>query len=427
MSYPKPPKIPAFRIHKPTGQAYVYLAGKRRYLGRHDKPETLQAYHRLIAEWAAHGGQTPASPDEITIKELIARFWIHAEQYYRKPDGTLTSEPGNYRQALCPLRELYGDTRAAEFGPRALQAVRQRMIELGWCRTNINKHVGRIKSLFRWATEQEFAPGSIYQALRAVAGLKRGRCAAQESDPVKPVPRDAIEAIEPFVSRQIWALVQLQLLTAARAGELVGLCPRDIDRSGRIWIAAPRDHKTAHHGRSRMIYFGPRAQGILEPFLLRPDDAALFSPQEAEAARRREVFERRVTPLHHGNRAGLNKKARPQRTVGDVYDVSAYRRAIARACDQAFPAPEPLAKRDGESNRAWGNRLTAKERDKLAKWQKDHRWHPHQLRHNAATELRREFGIEVARIILGHRSPAITEVYAELDGAKAIEAMLRVG
>jgi len=42
-------------------------------------------------------------------------------------------------------------------------------------------------------------------------------------------------------------------------------------------------------------------------------------------------------------------------------------------------------------------------------------------------ELRRQFGIETARIILGHRSAAITEVYAELDQAKAAEAMKRVG
>ena len=32
-----------------------------------------------------------------------------------------------------------------------------------------------------------------------------------------------IDAIKPFVSRQVWALVQLQLLTGARAGELVGM------------------------------------------------------------------------------------------------------------------------------------------------------------------------------------------------------------
>ncbi len=53
--------------------------------------------------------------------------------------------------------------------------------------------------------------------------------------------------------------------------------------------------------------------------------------------------------------------------------------------------------------------------------------HPHQLRHNAATELRKEFGLEAARVILGHRSAAITEVYAEMDRQKAIDAMMKVG
>jgi integrase len=52
---------------------------------------------------------------------------------------------------------------------------------------------------------------------------------------------------------------------------------------------------------------------------------------------------------------------------------------------------------------------------------------PHQLRHNAATFLRKEFGLETARIILGHRSAAITEVYAEMDQQKAMEAITRVG
>jgi integrase len=55
------------------------------------------------------------------------------------------------------------------------------------------------------------------------------------------------------------------------------------------------------------------------------------------------------------------------------------------------------------------------------------KWHPHQLRHNAATRLRREFGLDVARPVLGHSSPVITEVYAELDQTKASEAMARIG
>ena len=54
-------------------------------------------------------------------------------------------------------------------------------------------------------------------------------------------------------------------------------------------------------------------------------------------------------------------------------------------------------------------------------------WHPNQLRHSAATRLRREFGLDVARAVLGHSTPVVTEVYAELDGAKAAETMGRIG
>jgi integrase len=49
------------------------------------------------------------------------------------------------------------------------------------------------------------------------------------------------------------------------------------------------------------------------------------------------------------------------------------------------------------------------------------------LRHNAATFLRKEFGLEAARIILGHRSAVITEIYAEQDQQKAFEVIMRVG
>ena len=51
----------------------------------------------------------------------------------------------------------------------------------------------------------------------------------------------------------------------------------------------------------------------------------------------------------------------------------------------------------------------------------------HQLRHNTATELWKEFGIEAARIILGHHSAAVTEIYAEKDEQEAIQAIMKVG
>jgi len=386
-------RLPKFRIHKATGQAYVELSGRRFYLGRHDSPKAQQRYHTLIAEWLANGRQLRLDPRQITIKEMLARYWVYGERYYRNANGTVSRELENIRLALRPVYELYADLPAAEFGPRALRTVRQRMIDQGICRRTINARIGRIKRVFKWAVAEELIPGEVYHALQAVDGLRRGRCAAREGEPVRPVPQEHIDAIKPFVSRQVWAMVQLQLLTGARPGEIVIMRPVDIDMSGRIWIYTPTSHKTAHFGHERKIYIGPRGQAVLRPFLGRSVGAYCFSPAEAEAERRARLHEQRKTPLSCGNRPGTNRKANPQRKPGQAYTVDAYRRAIARACERA--------------------RIS--------------RWHPHQLRHNAATYLRREFGLETARIILGHRSAAVTTIYAEADEQKAIEAMMRVG
>jgi integrase len=393
MPVEKPAKVPKLRTHKATGQGYVVLNGHAIYLGCAGKPETEQRYHQVIAEWLASNRQSRVDPAEITVKELIARYWVYAKRYYRNPDGTMSTEVEAIRLALRPVRELYELARAAEFGPLSLRAVRHKMVEQGLCRANINKQTSRIKRVFKWAVSEELVPGHVYHALQALGGLRRGRCDARESAPVRPVSDDHIEAIRPHVSRQVWAIVQLQLLTAARAGEITIMRPIDIDMSGKIWVYAPSHHKTAHHGHERKIYLGPRGQEVLRPFLKRRVDAYCFSPAEAERERRNAQHAKRKTPMSCGNGPGTNLKEDPEWTPGDVYSVDAYRRAIARAC-RKINVPS---------------------------------WHPHRLRHSAATNLRREFGLETARIILGHRSAAITTIYAEADQQKAVEAMARVG
>jgi len=172
---PKPRRTPKLRLHKPTGQALVEIDGQRIYLGRFGQPETTERYHRLIAEWLACGRRLPVPADDITIVELIDRFYVHAKQYYRKPDGTPTSELGNLRLALQPLKDLYGNTRAAEFGPRGFKTVRERMVQAGGARRYINRHMSRVKRLFRWGVAEELVPPGVYEALKAVPGLKRGR------------------------------------------------------------------------------------------------------------------------------------------------------------------------------------------------------------------------------------------------------------
>lgn len=384
--------VPKFRRHA-TGQAFVQLNGRRIYLGRFDRPESREKYHRLIAEWLSNGRCLPHDDDDLTIIELVEQYWQHLLGYYVRPDGSRTSEPGAIRLALRPVRELYGRTPAADFGPRALRAVRHAMIEAGWRRKSINTQISRVKRMFRWAAEHELLPGSVWHALSAVGGLRRGRSAAKESEPVRPVSAAHIEGIRIAVSAQVWAMIEVQRLSGMRAGEVTIMRPADIDRTGDVWLYRPSDHKTAHHGHERVVCLGPKAQNVLKPFLFRAADAYCFSPAEAEADRRRRIHAERRTPLSCGNRPGTNRRKRPRKQPGERYTTQSYGRAIAEGC-----------RKSGVPH-----------------------WTSHQLRHTAATDLRRAFGLDAARVVLGHRSPAVTDIYAEIDLAKAVDAMLKMG
>jgi len=119
-----------------TGRAYVRINGQKKYLGGYGTQASRDAYDRLVGEWISAGRTAPPTSnsgrdDGITISILIAGFCHHAQRYYRKPDGTPTSEVDNMRQAR-PLRRFYGDTPAKKFGPLAMAALQQKMIELGW-------------------------------------------------------------------------------------------------------------------------------------------------------------------------------------------------------------------------------------------------------------------------------------------------------
>lgn len=410
---PRTTKPPAYRLYKRTGQAVVTLNGHDHYLGKHGTITSRNAYDRLVGEWLQHGRTLPGSRSEtegVSVSELIAAYWRHAKSYYVK-NGQPTSEHGSIKQAMKPLRRLYGREPARDFGPLALKTVRQSMVDLDWSRGYINDQIDRIRRMFRWAVESELVPPIVCHGLRAVPGLRRGRSKVRETEPVKPIPEVHIEAVRPHVNARVWGLIQIQVLTGCRPGEAVAMRGCDLDVSGRIWAYRPSSHKTEHHGKERIIYLGPRAQQVVRQFLTTDLNAYLFSPAKAEATRKREMRAHRKTPMTpiHRARAEAARSRRRQRAPRDHYDVASYRRAITRACDQA-----DLAAKKAKEVLPDSERLLP-------------RWHPHQLRHTAATRLRKEFGIESARVILGHSSPTMTDLYAELDTAKAQDVMSKIG
>ena len=397
---PKTNRPPAYRQKKSRNLAVVTIKGRDHYLGRYGSPESQARYAELIAAWSAkrdsHGEPAAppigeSAPQGVTVAAVILQYLKHAEVYYRK-NGEPTGELRNIIASLKPLTALCGRTLASDFKPANLESVREQMIETGLSRGVINSRVSRIKRAFRWATKVGLVNGSVYHGLTAIDGLKRGRSAARETEPVAPVAETDVAIACDHMNPTIRAMVQVQLLAAMRPQEIRLMRTRDIAK-GEVWEYRPSRHKTEHHGHVRRIALGPRAQAILEPFL-KPDrpDEYLFRPLDAEASRRAELRRKRITPLTPSQRARSRKKS-PIRTPGQFYDKNTYNRAISRACDKASVA----------------------------------RWHPHQLRHTTATKIRRQFGLEAASIVLGHRHGVVTEVYAESDFGRAVAVMREIG
>jgi hypothetical protein len=139
--------LPKDRKHKASGQAVVTLNGRDHYLGPSGTSASKAFYDRLIAEWLMQGRSASAPTAEaITVTVLCGRYLRFAKSYYLK-DGKCTGAVPAIKASIKYLRDWYGKSPAAEFGPQALKAVRQRMVEVGLSRTYVNDHVARIKRL----------------------------------------------------------------------------------------------------------------------------------------------------------------------------------------------------------------------------------------------------------------------------------------
>jgi hypothetical protein len=147
------------------------------YLGVHGSKESRVRYAEIVAEVVS--GQTVETPtakkkqpvqadSRLTVNELVAGYLSWADGHFVK-NGKPTSEIHCLKSAVKPLVELFGFTACDAFGPVALKAVREQMVQSGWCRKTCNKNTGRVRSIFRWGVENEMVDVSTLQKLQAVA------------------------------------------------------------------------------------------------------------------------------------------------------------------------------------------------------------------------------------------------------------------
>ncbi|MBM3969382.1 MAG: site-specific integrase [Planctomycetes bacterium] len=408
-------RIPTYKLHRPSGQARVIIDGRHIYLGKFGSDKSRERYARLISELAILPADLlrssfPVKRHETSVNELLLQYWDFAKRYYAK-NGKPTKELAGMRDAMRTLRLLYGESDVREFGPMALKAVRSHMItKEKLSRGVINNRINRIRRIFKWAVSEELIPVEIYEALRTVAGLRFGRSEARETEPVRPVNDQDVATTLMFLSPPVSAMVRLQRVTGMRPCEVTQMRLAEIDRSGGVWIYEPYDHKNRWRGHSRKVALGPQAQEILKPFLEMPADAFLFSPRKADEWRRVQTRvnaaarKPRTTPIYPSELIARERRRaeritqKRQRPLRDRYCTDSYRRAVdyAIAC----------AKRNGMPVR---------------------HWHPNQLRHSRATEVRREYGVEGAQVVLGHARADVTQIYAETNAKLAEKIALQNG
>lgn len=336
---------------------------------------------RWRADWHV---RNPDAPAPVSVRQLWERFAAWARDHYRGPDGRPTGEAANLADAVRELLDLYGDTEARSFGPRALQIVREAMIAAGLSRGTINARVGRIRRVVRWAVAEELVPAEVLAGLAAVLPLQPGRSAAREAEPVRAVPDQHVWAVCELLPPSLRAMVTAHYWMGCRPQDICGLRPRDLDQSGRVWVYRPDRHKTAWRGLRRTIWIGPRAQEALGPYLTLRLDACVFSPRLALTERYGACETHRHQPV---------ADPRTHRRVGDRWTTKAYAQAIADACEAAGVP----------------------------------RWSPNQLRHNALSRIRRQFGRDAARLVAGHTDARTTDIYTEEEWQRVTRIAEEVG
>jgi integrase len=374
----------------------VTLNGVDHYLGPWNSPESKAEYDRITSEWLAlgrrspdRGGEAGKAGDALLVKELILGFYSHLAP-------TLPEvEVDKLRRALRPVRELFGETRAAEFGPVRFKAVRAKLADAGLCISTINQRLGVVRRMIAWGVENEMLPGDALHRIEAVAPLVAGRD-ARAPRKVPPVPDGDIDAALPFMSEAIRAMVTLQRLTGMRPGEVVRLTTGQIDRITDPWIYRPAKHKTKHLGKDRAIPLGPKAQELLASWLKADPDRALFCPRESRAHsdanrphKEGSTEERRASWRRYYRKS----HKRSTRHAGEMYSTRSYGNCVTKACQRAGVPP----------------------------------FRCNRIRHTYATMVRKEYGLEAAQVTLGHSTAKTTEIYAERDLALASKVAKQIG
>lgn len=341
---------------------------------RADRPRKM-AEQAAARYWEEHTRQAARhEPSGATVDQLCAAWDAHCQEYY-KGSSTAVNAVLDVRM----FRDLFGQAAVAELTHADMLQLRDALVRSGVSRTTVNTRLWRVKYMLSWALDEALITATVKAELTQVKGVKRGRTTAPERRPVRPVDDATIETTLAHMMPNTADMVRVHRYTGMRPCELCALRWSLIDTSRTPWVyrvppEANKNNWRGELGQPRVVCIGPRAREILERH--RGGGDVPFSPMLAMREYLDRQREERKTPFY-GRKRGM-EDAHVPRVLGERWTTDAYTKTIHAACGKANIAP-------------WGS---------------------NRLRHTFGTEVRRQFGLEVAKAVLGHTDGGcITDVY----------------
>ena len=341
-----------------------------------DRPREL-AIATAWRIWEAH--TKPASSLEVkcaTVEDVCASFCEHAKTYYRRKDGTPTSEQESIPLSLRPLRDLYADTPVTALTHQDMIRVRDTIIGWGTCsRSTVNFYMARIRRMWAWALDEGLISAQVKAELSQVQPMKPNRTELREPVPVLAVPEADIKRVCAVAPDNFADMVRVHRLTGMRPEEVCAMQWQHIDTNRKPWIYRPPCFKTQWRGMIRAVLIGPKARAILSKY--RDDDFNGFPFCPARVI---------ASGVKLANLC--NKRKRPVELMASVptkrgtacWNTETYTSALRTYCRHA------------------GMKSS---------------WTANRLRHSFATQVRRDFGIVKAGFLLGHSNGSrITDGYS---------------
>ena len=287
--------LPTLRQHKTSGHAIVVWDGVTYYLGDFGSVESVNKYQGICSNITLFGVAIADPKAKLSVRKMAEEFLSNLPKNF----PATSQEPVPIRRSVNQMMAVQGDLDAETYSPAKFHQLRQLWIDRGLSVSTINKYHNYILQMFRWAAMMDYIPATVWHNLTTVGKLKPLRSPAKDPKKIEPVDLNHVEAIRMHVSPMVWEIVQMQLATGMRSGEVLGMTGRQITDG----VYRPVKHKNKWRGHSREIWLGPIARSIIARMSegLEPDD-----------------------PIFHG------------------YTNDSYAKAIARACKKAgVPAWHP--------------------------------------------------------------------------------------